>query len=174
MLGLRYGTVTLVSYTPEWAEAFKVESLRLREALLEFSCEIEHIGSTAVPGMDAKPILDIAVGTSCQTPVERLFAAIQLAGYEYRGDAGAEGGHVFVRETSPHIRTHHLHVVSCDDPQWDQYLRFRDLLRDHAGARELYMAQKRALALRYPTDRKAYTAGKRELVTSLLELHRPQ
>jgi GrpB-like predicted nucleotidyltransferase (UPF0157 family) len=168
MLGLRYGTVRLVAYRPEWARAFVEERARLSEALSGLTCEIEHVGSTAVPGLLAKPILDIAVGLFHASSVEEAVSAIRGLSYQYQCDAGSEGGHVLVREAEPLVRTHHVHVVELGDPQWEAYLLFRDFLREHRHAREAYGAEKVALAHRHSGDREAYTEAKDGIVRELL------
>jgi len=168
MLGLRHGTVELVAYRPEWAEAFREERIRLGRALSRLRCRVEHVGSTAVPGLLAKPILDIAVGIAAGQAVEGVIAALRGLSYEYRGDAGAEGGHVLVRGPEPLVRTHHVHVVDLGGAQWTSYLRFRDLLRRDPDARERYSTAKAALARRSPADREAYTASKDAIVHRLL------
>ncbi len=139
MLGLRYGTVMVVPYRPEWAQAFLEERGRLQQALQGIPSQIEHIGGTAVPGLSAKPILDISVGLSAVVPLDTILTALARLDYEYRGDAGEQGGHIFVRESAPLIRTHHVHVVELDGPQWKAYLELRDFLRwsEAAGARRL-------------------------------------
>jgi GrpB-like predicted nucleotidyltransferase (UPF0157 family)/GNAT superfamily N-acetyltransferase len=137
--------------------------------LSRIPCEIEHIGSTAVPGLLAKPIVDVAVGLTTSLSVDPVIVALKNAGYRYRGDAGNSGGHVFVRESSELIRTHHVHVLLLDDPQWQDYLLFRDFLRQNTVARETYAAQKRALAARYPKDRKSYSRSKEPIVLRLLD-----
>ena len=129
MLGLRYGTVELVPHRSEWARAFTEERARLSEALGLLSCEIEHVGSTAVPGLDAKPILDIAVGLSPASVPADAISAIRDISYEYRGDAGEEGGHILVRGPEPLYRTHHVHVVDLGSPAWESYIVLRDFLR---------------------------------------------
>ena len=168
VLGLRYGTVELVDHSPAWAAEFREESGRLRETLAGLPCEIEHVGSTAVPGLIAKPIIDIAVGFAGVIPLDQAVAAMEAIGYEYRGNAGADGGHIFVRESSPLVRTHHVHVVSRDDPEWPRYLLFRDLLRSSEKAREAYTREKRVLAVRHAANRKRYTVGKNAIVERLL------
>ena len=89
MLGLRYGTVKLEPYDPEWARAFSDERTRLLEALSDVPCQIEHVGSTAVPDLRAKPILDIAIGVSTGVPMEPIVSALQGIGYQYRGHPSA-------------------------------------------------------------------------------------
>jgi GrpB-like predicted nucleotidyltransferase (UPF0157 family) len=167
-LGLLYGKVELVPYTSEWALLFVQEAARLREVLSPWPCQIEHVGSTAVPGLVAKPILDIAIGVPVAVTVNRVIAAIESLGYEYRGDAGASGGHILVRESRPRVRTHHLHVVALGDDQWTAYLALRDLLRANPDARDAYVRAKRALASVHDSDRTAYSAGKAEVIRELL------
>ncbi len=168
MLGLRYGTVALVPHSPEWTTAFLEERAKLNEALSEATCEIEHIGSTAVPELCAKPILDIAIGITTGTSIETVISAMQTIGYHYRGDAKEAGGHIFVRESDVHLRTHHVHVVELNGPQWQAYLLLRAFLRTNRQARQIYFAEKQALAERYSGDRKAYTAAKDKVVRRLL------
>lgn len=168
MLGLKYGTVQVVPYDRRWAQAFLDERARLAAVLSAVACEIEHIGSTAVPGLAAKPILDIAVGRSRGTAATQIVSAIERLGYEYRGDAGADGGHILVRESAPLVRTHHVHVVELDGDQWTSYILLRDLLRSDAAARLAYAMKKAMLARRHPSDRRSYTAAKEVVVRDLL------
>ena len=165
-LGLQYGTVALVAHTATWSRAFEQERERIGQALRGLRYEIEHVGSTAVPGLLAKPIVDVAV----RGPVvlTAFIPAIERAGLLFRGDKGVEGGHLFVRELRPGFRTHHVHLVAAGDPQWASYLSFRDLLRDNVQARDRYAESKIRLARDHPTDRAAYTAGKNDVVRALL------
>ena len=168
MLGLKYGTVKLVPHNQGWRTAFVEESARLRNALSEVSCEIEHIGSTAVPEVCAKPILDIAIGLKRGIPIEIVIPAIQRVGYQYRGDAKDAGGHIFVRESDPQVRSHHVHVVELNGPQWQAYLLLRDFLRNNREGRQTYDTEKQLLAKRYSDDRKGYTAAKGQVLRRLL------
>jgi GrpB-like predicted nucleotidyltransferase (UPF0157 family) len=139
----------------------------LIDVLHGLGAEIEHVGSTAVPGLRAKPILDIAVGIPDIAEVGECKARLQQVGYEYRGDAGEEGGHVFLRAMGD-VRTHHVHVVALDGPAWLAYLRLRELLRTNPVALEMYSAGKEELAVRFANDRKAYTKAKAPLVDRVL------
>ena len=129
-LGLRRGTVALAEYSPSWRVAFREERVILAKALASVPCEIEHIGSTAVPGLEAKPILDIAVGVGGSYPIEDCFPAIEATGYIYRGEVVDASHRVLVRGSEDQlVRTHHLHVVRLGDPNWERWLAFRDCLR---------------------------------------------
>lgn len=167
VLGLAYGTVSLMPHDARWHNAFLAERALLKMHLDGIECEIEHIGSTAVPGLPAKPILDLAVGILLQSQQDECLSRISKCGYLYRGDAGAEGGHVFVR-TTDNVRTHHLHVVPLHDPQWSNYLRFRDLLTSNPDSRERYAAIKQVLAAQFPSDRPSYTEAKQPVILSIL------
>ena len=166
-----YGTVSLVETPPEWSESSQALIDKIRTALGRDAIAVEHVGSTAVPGLAAKPILDLAVATPRQADQQRVVAALESLGFEFRGDAGDEGGLIFVLETHPRHRVAHVHVLRMDDPQWTRYLAFRDLLRTNAQVRAEYAALKRFLAERFPNDRKAYTAGKAEFVDAALVRH---
>jgi GrpB-like predicted nucleotidyltransferase (UPF0157 family) len=168
MLGLQYGCVQLVPSHPEWVDAFREESRLLAGTLAGISCEVEHIGSSSVPGLLAKPIIDIAVGVSDEASAEAAITAIVTAGYEYRGDAGTEGGHVLVRESEPLVRTHHVHVVRLGGTQWEAYLLFREHLKQSEASRRAYSAEKQELAIRHSEDHTAYTKAKDGIVQRLL------
>jgi len=158
---LKRHVVRVVAHRPEWSELFKQERRALVERLGHLALEVEHVGSTAVPALDAKPIIDIAVAVRPTEVVPRLKRPLGGLGYIYGGDAGADGGHIFVKESAPEIRTHHLHVVAVDDPQWREYLLFRERLRTDELLRTRYAELKKALQQRYGQDRKGYTSGKR-------------
>lgn len=177
-LGLRRDTVVLAEYSPLWRKAFREERAILANALASVPCEIEHIGSTAVPGLEAKPILDIAVGVEDPYPIEDCIPAIEETGYIYRGeviDAGTAPeqrvhviSHLLVRGPEDQVRTHHLHVVRLGGPSWRHWLTFRDYLRGDADARKTYATEKTKLAILYKEDRGAYTEAKGHVIGTLL------
>ncbi len=141
----------------------------IREKLGNSVVGVEHVGSTAVPGLAAKPIIDLAVGLAGQVPLGVLRDALQEMGYQFRGDAGERGGLVFVLEDRPKHRVVHLHDVDHGGAQWCRYITFRDLLLTDQEARKRFERTKRDLAEEFPGDRKAYTAGKESLIRGLLE-----
>ena len=118
-------------------------------------------------GLEAKPILDIAVRIKAPYPIVGRIPPIEATGYIYRGE-DVDIGHLFVRETEEDVRTHYLHVVSSCDPNWEHWLTFRDYLRANPDARKAYAAEKTRLAIRYKEDRAAYTEGKSDVIGSLL------
>ena len=109
----------VVDSRTEWQKLYKQGQRALLEHVGHLVVDIQHVGSkTTVPGLEAKPILDVAVAASSTEIIPRLEQPLGELGYIYRGDAGGDGGHVFVKESAPDIRTHHLCVVAVDDPHW--------------------------------------------------------
>jgi GrpB-like predicted nucleotidyltransferase (UPF0157 family) len=168
MLGLNKQTVAVVPHDPAWiamGEAACAEIAQIGGA--DFS-GVEHVGGTSVPGLRAKPILDIAAGLKRGAQIEALQARLVAAGYIYAGDGGDDGGRLFVLESAPDVRTLHLHVVDHGGRQWRNYLAFRDFMRHDGEARADYERLKLSLAERFAGDRKAYTAAKQDFIGGIL------
>ncbi len=168
-IGLKRHTVRVVAHRAEWHELFERERHSLQERVGTLVVDVQHVGSTAVPGLDAKPILDIALAVPSAEDVPHLRGPLGDLGYIYRGDAGNDGGHLFVKESAPDIRTHHLHVVAVDDPQWREWLLFRDMLTADEPLRAKYGGLKKALQGRFAEDRKGYTEAKNEFIRGLVD-----
>jgi len=160
--------VRIVLHQQRWHDAFEEERRLLDEHLSAIAVDIQHVGSTSVPGLDAKPVIDIAVALASPADLDDCRRRLGALGYLDRGDLGANGGYLFVKEREPSVRTHHLHVVTLDDPQWGNYLRFRDMLRADDELRARYAAIKWALQAQFPEDRQSYTDGKASLISQLL------
>jgi GrpB-like predicted nucleotidyltransferase (UPF0157 family) len=167
-LGLPSGTVHLAPADPAWAAAFAAERERLWAALRGLAAVVEHVGSTAVPGLPAKPILDLLIGRPAGSEVAAYVAALEAAGYRYRGEHGIPGRHYFVRDASDKRRTHHIHLVEHDGELWRSHLAFRDYLRRVPARAAAYAALKQELAERHRNDRAAYTAGKSAFIAETL------
>jgi GrpB-like predicted nucleotidyltransferase (UPF0157 family) len=167
-LGLEYGRVRLVDHDEVWVNAFERESDRLHATLGTLALAVEHVGSTAVPGLISKPILDIAVGLGAVADHEVLIVRLELLGYSFRGDAGDGGGLVFVLEDRPAHRVAHVHAVRFGGDQWRRYLMVRDQLRTDQAARTAYAQLKRRLADRFADDRRFYTAAKSPFIAWLV------
>jgi GrpB-like predicted nucleotidyltransferase (UPF0157 family) len=170
-LGLVKGVVSLRPYHRSWAALGEHERIAVRTLLGPIAADVQHVGSTAIPGLDAKPILDIAVALerNDKVVVSEIVRRMIAGGYEYRGDRGPDGGLLFVR-ASGMVRTVHVHMVPRNDLEWDHYIRFRDYLRTSPERCREYAALKRQLAARYPTDREAYTHAKAVFVVETLQL----
>jgi GrpB-like predicted nucleotidyltransferase (UPF0157 family) len=167
-LGQHYDSMTLARTTEAWLAAGLELQHRVTHLLDGLTTHVEVIGSSSVLGLMAKPIIDLAVGLTVDQPVSPTITRLEADGWIYRGDAGDDGGHVLVLEARPWHRVAHLHVVRYEGKSWRDYLRLRNLLRQSPDARSRYEAVKVDLAQRDPVDRKAYTVGKTEVVTSLL------
>jgi GrpB-like predicted nucleotidyltransferase (UPF0157 family) len=167
-LGLDYDTTRLDRTTEDWLVAGSELRDRVADSLDTVAAGVEQIGSSSVLGVLAKPIVDLAVGLSADHDLPAVTTRLEAAGWIYRGDAGDNGGHVFVLEARPWHRVAHLHVVDYGGLQWRNYVRFRDLLRSSSEARDRYEAVKLRLIEEHGDDRKAYTDGKSAVVTSLL------
>ncbi|TDD80479.1 GrpB family protein [Actinomadura rubrisoli] len=167
-LGLAKGAVRVMDSQPGWSEVYEQLASALRPALGVLATAVEHVGSTSVPGLPAKPIVDIAVGLAANARLVDVVDAVTALGYEFRGDGGEEIGWLFVLETRPLFRVAHVHAVRHGGPQWREYLKFRDRLRSDPAAHHAYAQLKRQLAAVYADDRQAYTAAKTSLVRDLL------
>lgn len=164
-LGLENDTVRLTPYQPDWERAFLGERARLYQTLGNALLEVQHIGSIAVPGLSAKPVLDIGVAVRDFDEAFALVGPLEALGYAYRGEYGISRRHYFVKGAP---RTHHLHVLEHASPEWRNHLRFRDHLRHHPNAATAYAALKQRLTERFPRDRNAYTDGKHTFIQAIL------
>ena len=167
-LGQDYAVLRLGTTTSDWAAAGAALSAHVADVVGDAASAVEQIGSTAVVGLLAKPIVDLAVGLAADQAIDQVRPRLEGDGWIYRGDAGDDGGHVFVLEDRPWHRVAHAHVVPLGGDQWWNYLRLRDLLRESATARERYTAVKLRLLATSGNDRDAYTAGKSDVVASLI------
>lgn len=161
MIGLPRSTVEIVPYSNLWPGLFAEEAERLRAAIGEHTVAIEHIGSTSVPGLAAKPIIDILIAVMEISDVQKCVVPLESIGYEYRGELGIPGRHFFGKGET---RTHNLHVVEIGSAHWRRHLRFRDYLREHDEVRNDYQALKEGLAEKHRHDREAYTDAKSEFI----------
>lgn len=163
--------VRIEPYDPDWPIRFDAEADAIAEVIGTWiTGGIHHVGSTAVPHLAAKPVIDIMVGVAdleSSRPCIDLLAALDYWYAPYR----AEVMHWFCKPR-PSRRTHHLHLVPTGSPRFVDVLAFRDYMRAHRDAAAEYERLKRNLAGRHVNDREAYTEGKTEMVTSLTEAAR--
>ena len=161
-------TVDLCEYDAAWAHQYEAARRELEYTLGDLVVAIHHIGSTAVPGLIAKPTIDIALVVSSIDGFIGSVDAVERLGYEYRPTATFDDDHLFLRRIEDDERTHHLHVISTLCPDLDDWLDFRDLLRRDPSAARRYADVKRALADRYYTDRGTYVEAKTPIIEQLL------
>jgi len=162
--------VFVVPYDPEWPRQFERERALLGRVFRGNRVSVEHVGSTAVPHLGAKPIIDIMVGVSALSEVESRIPDLEAQGYEYVPEYEAQiPERRYFRKPRAVPRTHHLHCVIRDGAFWRRHLLFRDYLRAHPEAASAYFELKQRLASRHRTDRIAYTEAKSSFIDSLLE-----
>jgi len=162
--------VQLVESRSEWPNRFLKEKARIEQALSGFAplLGLEHIGSTAVPGLPAKPILDIAAGIDRLEGCDDWIAPLAAIGYEYIPKNEVPNRHFF-RRGEWRKGTHHLHIYEWNGEAWLAHLRFRDYLRAHPEARDRYATLKRELAALHPDDRAAYTRLKSPFIQAMMQ-----
>lgn len=158
--------IEVVPYNPDWPELFRLERERVLNALYPHTTLlVEHIGSTSVPGLAAKPVIDLIASLEHFPPSSEVIEALGALGYAYRGEAGIAGRAFF--RTNP--RTRHLHVYGLGHAEFERHMRFRSYLRAFPAEAKRYEAVKLRLAEQFRDNREAYTGGKDGIVQDLLE-----
>jgi GrpB-like predicted nucleotidyltransferase (UPF0157 family) len=170
MIGLERDIIRLEPHNPEWALLYERERACLAAALGCHVLDLQHVGSTAIPGIRAKPILDIAAAVASYEAAAVCIAPLEALGYTYRGEHGIPRRRYFVLRASEGETTLvHLHMLEIHSAEWENHLLFRDYLRAHPRDAQAYQALKEQLMARYPDDRGAYTEGKEAFVSRTLE-----
>ena len=158
----------IAEYDPAWPGLFERERGLIAGALGDLAAAIEHVGSTAVPGLGGKPVIDMMVavrdvfdeGQRCVAPLEGL-------GYEYRGEAGIPE-RLYFRKISGGKRSHQIHMVEHKSDFWERHILFRDYLRRHPDEAEAYYDLKVRLAMEFRMDREGYTEAKTRFIEAAL------
>jgi GrpB-like predicted nucleotidyltransferase (UPF0157 family) len=158
--------IEVVSYNPAWPQLFEEEAARLTAIFGQEIVAIHHIGSTAIPTTQAKPIIDILVEVRDIEKIDAFNVAMSGLGYLPRGEFGIAGRRYFIKGDEIH-RTHHIHMYQTGHPDIARHLDFRDYLIAHPEDAQEYSRLKEDLARRYPTDAASYVAGKDGLVKEL-------
>jgi len=158
--------VAICDYNPAWANQFADLSARIVASLQSIVLRIEHVGSTAVPGLAAKPIVDMDVVLPSSVDLPRAIRLLADLGYVHEGDLGVSGREAF-RCPSGEAR-HHLYVLIEGAAELRRHIAFRDALRADAVLRDEYAQLKRLLAAQYPGDREAYTQGKSTFIEAVI------
>lgn len=163
--------VVIVEYNPNWVFLFEQEAASIRTALDEdLITRIEHFGSTAVPALAAKPVIDLLVGARSLTEAKQVAVSqLEHLGYVYWFENPDPQRMFFVKGLPPNSpRTHHIHMVEPDSVLWERLL-FRDYLRKHSDEAARYAQLKYHLAQRFSNDREAYTMSKAEYIESVMQ-----
>lgn len=164
-LGLAAGRVRLADSNALWVKAFDEEAGRIHGALGDLALDIQHVGSTAIPGIKAKPIIDILVGLLQLEDGLRCLEPMQALGYDYASAHIVPDDHIFGKHQP---RTHLAHFVEHNGWQWRRMTLFRDRLRGDPMLAAQYEAHKVELALRYAESRADYTAAKAAFIDAIV------
>ena len=161
--------IVVTAYNPEWPNMFEMEAEKIRQILGPNCVSIFHIGSTSVPGLAAKPVIDIMPVVHSLERVDAAAEEFEKIGYEYLGEFGIPGRR-YLRKGGDE-RTHQIHIFQeTDQKNIRRHLAVRDYLRDHEESRRAYAKLKRELARKYPYDIEGYCDGKEEFVRELEEI----
>ena len=158
--------IVIVEYDPAWPAEFVRLRDRAEAALGDLAVAIEHVGSTAVPGLPAKDLIDLVAVVESDDDVPEAIARLEAIGYEARGNLGVEGREAFWWPEGE--KRHHLYVSPMTSAELQAQVAFRDLLRTDPVVAQDYVALKRELAARFGDDRNAYTNGKTEFIEAAL------
>jgi len=158
----------LVPYDPSWPERFEREAARLRKALGQWITAIEHVGSTAVPGLLAKPVIDIAVAVESEADADACVAPAAALGYEYRGLHGEDPRRRYYVLNDAGHRIAQLHLYILPACAWTELLTFRDALRTQPQLAADYSREKRRVAEAVEWDKAAYSLAKGPFISAAL------
>ncbi len=157
--------IEVVPYNPAWPSLFEEEAAKIRQALGSNCIAVHHIGSTAVPGLSAKPIIDMIPVVLDIMRIDQSLPNMRALGYEVKGEFGIPFRRYFQKEDIS--RTHNVHIFEQGNSEIERHLKFRDWMRTHEGDRNDYGRLKEELALKYPHDMMAYGLGKEAFIAEI-------
>jgi GrpB-like predicted nucleotidyltransferase (UPF0157 family) len=162
--------IHVVDYDPNWPSLYEAEKESILTALGNRMIQIEHFGSTSVPGLPAKPVIDIAVGVESLQQAQNYIPSLENLGYKYEPELEVDTpARYFLWKGTPLVHTYHISMEVPGSPSWAEHILFRDYLRQHPDEACRYQNLKQELAVRCVTDMEAYVSGKTAFVVSCLE-----
>ena len=164
---MRTEHVVVLPYDAQWAAEFEKIKAEIMAAVGDFVIGMEHVGSTAVPGLSAKPCIDIDAVIRDMRVFDAVARRLAAIGYIHEGDLGIEGREAFRYTDKPHLLTHHLYVCPQNSAELRRHLVFRDFLRTHPEAVRQYSLVKEEAARLYPNDIERYIAYKSPCIEAL-------
>ena len=167
-MGLKMGTVKVEEYNSNWKNEFEQEKKILKEIFKDIAITIEHVGSTSIEGLSAKPIIDIAVSVSKLEDFEQVREYfINSNNYSVKEENSQD--EILVRKGTPECITHFIHVMEYESERYKNVILFRDYLRKNVEEKNEYEKLKKELAEKYKDDRKMYTASKNDFIQKILQ-----
>ena len=167
---MKTARVSVLPYDPAWKTAFEEIKAEIKAALGDLSLEIEHVGSTSVVGMSAKPCIDIDVVIKDYSVFGAVVKALEAIGYMHEGDLGIKDREAFRYSGKPHLQNHHLYVCPQYSEELHRHVTFRDFLRGNADAVKKYSQVKEEAAELYPCDIDRYMKHKSPCIEELYAL----
>ena len=167
---MKTASVLVLPYDPAWKSAFEQIKQELEQAIGDIIIGIEHVGSTSVEGLSAKPCIDIDVVIKDYTVFDTVVSRLALIGYTHEGDLGIQDREAFKYSNKPHLQKHHLYVCPKDSKELYRHITFRDYLRTHPEAAKRYGAVKQTAAELFPNDIDRYIAYKSPCIEELYRL----
>lgn len=168
-MALKRGTVELEDYNNNWNEEYKKEEELLKNVLKDRIIEIHHIGSTAIKGLKAKPVIDIIIVIKSLSDINEIEELLNDYDYSNRGQQGVSDRYFFAKG-SEDARTHYIHFVEPNSDTYFNQVYFKKYLLEHPEYIKKYCDLKQDLASRFPDERAKYTQGKNEFITSVIDL----
>lgn len=157
--------IEVVPYNPKWKEEYLKEAEKIRNIMKEDIIKIHHIGSTSIPGMSAKPVIDILVEVVDINNVDNYNIDMEKLGYIAKGEYGIEGRRFFMKGL--YNRTHHVHIFQWDSSEVRRHLNFRDYMISHPEDAKLYAELKKELAVKFRYDIEGYCNGKDNFIKDI-------
>ncbi len=168
MIGLNKSLVTVYPYDKSWPMEYKKEEKILKDYLKNFDVRIEHVGSTSIPGLSAKPIIDIAIGAKNEEDLFKVAKCLENYGYDVL-NSYEEKGEILARKGTPECRTHYIHIQLLGSEYWNEFIYFKKYMLDHPESVKEYQTLKEELSVKYTDERKKYTASKNEFISGILD-----
>lgn len=168
MIGLHKDLAKIVPYDPTWRDEYNKEKEKLCSLLDGLNFRIEHVGSTSITGLAAKPIIDIAIGANSLNELLEIVNRLKVSGYEII-DNFNDKGEFLTHEGTNDFRTHYIHIELIGSDYWREFVYFKKYLLEHPKELKEYQNLKENLAQKYHDERKKYTAAKHEFITKILQ-----
>lgn len=169
MIGLKRGTVQLSPHQASWDSSAHDTICLLKSILGNSAIDIQHIGSSSISSICSKPIIDIAIGVKNIDDIKPFIPILESKGIIFRGSDHENQLLFVIGDFENDLRSHHIHVVEYNSVEWNNYINFRNYLNEFTDEAKKYEKLKIDLANKYPNDRGAYTAGKMELISQILQ-----